>query len=239
MKTKITLLSITATLIFFASCNITGIKGNKNVVKQTREIKENFTSVKVSEGINLFLSQGDKSKVITEADENIQEFLITEVENGTLKIHFSELIGKVAAKNIYVTMPVIEKITASSAADIKAKTLISSDNLTIDASSGADIEARIETANLTCKSSSGADIDLTGNCGTANFQASSGADIDAKDLEADTVTVKSSSGGDISVFVKKSLTADASSGGDVSYYGNPEKIDINTSSGGDINKRNK
>ncbi len=239
MKTRVTLLSIATILFFLTSCSISGINGNKNVVKQTRKVSENFTSVNVSEGINLFLSQGEKPEIITETDENIQEYLITEIKNGVLNIHFSESIGKVKAKNVYVTMPEISKITASSAADVKTKTLISSKELTIDASSGADINAEIETENLTCESSSGADINLTGTGRTANFQASSGADIDAKELETNTVTAKSSSGGDISVFATKELSADASSGGDINYYGNPEKIEVNTSSGGDINKKTK
>ncbi|NOZ34123.1 MAG: DUF2807 domain-containing protein [Chlorobi bacterium] len=239
MKSKLTLLSIAAAVILFSSCNISGITGNKNVVKQSRKVTENFTAVKVSEGINLFLTQGDNPTIITETDENIQEYLITKIKNGILDIHFSKMIGKVKAKNVYVTMPEIEKITASSAADVKTKTHISSKNLTIDASSGADIKAEIETANLTCESSSGADIDLSGTCGTVNFHASSGAHIDAKNLEADTVSANSSSGGDISVFAVKELTADASSGGDISYYGNPEKLDVNTSSGGNINKKNR
>lgn len=239
MKTKITLFSISAALILFASCNISGVTGNKNVVKQTRTVKGNFTAVKVSQGINLFLSQGDTVSIITEADENIQDLLVTEQENGVLKIYFTEQVGKVAAKNVYVTMPEISKINASSAADVKTKTLISSDNLTVDASSGADIDAEINAAKLYCESSSGADIDLTGNCGTADFHASSGADIDAKDLNSENASAKASSGADISIFVKTSLSADASSGGDISYYGNPEKIDINTSSGGDITKKNK
>lgn len=236
MKTKITLFSISAALILFTSCNISGVTGNKNIVKQTRIVKGDFTAVKVSHGINLFLSQGEKTEVISEADENIQDLLITEVKSGTLNIYFKELVGK-AVKNVYVTMPVISKIMASSAAEIKAKTLISSNNLTIEASSGADIEAEINVAKLYCESSSGADIDLTGSCTAADFHASSGADIDAKDLNSENVMAKSSSGADISVFTKKSLSADANSGGDISYYGNPEKIELNTSSGGDIKKK--
>ncbi len=238
MKSKFTLLSIAAAAILFSSCTISGVTGNKNVVKETRNISENFTSVKVSEGINLFLSQAEKTSVVVEADENIQELLITKVEDGILKIYFKDMVGK-ATKNVFVSVPVIEKITASSAADVKTKTLISSKNLTIDASSGAEIEAETESENLTCESSSGADINLTGTCGKANFHASSGAEIDAKEFEADIVTAKASSGGEISLVANKEISADASSGGEINYYGNPEKTDINTSSGGDINKKNK
>ena len=239
MKTKLVFLSIAATIILFSSCNISGVTGNKNVMKQAREVTENFTSVKISEGINLYLSQKANISIVTETDENIQEFLITEIKNGTLYIHFNKMIGKVKAKNVYVSMPEISKITASSAADVKTETRISSNELTITASSGADIKAKIETTKLTCKSSSGADIDLSGTCETANFHASSGADINAKELNIENARADASSGGDISVFAVKSLTAKASSGGDISYYGNPKQKNINSSSGGNINKRNK
>ncbi len=239
MKTKSVFIIFLTVFTVFASCNISGIKGNGNVVKQKRKISNKFTEINVRHGINLYLSQGSNISVISEADENIQEFLITEVKNGVLNIYFSETTGNVKAKNVYVTMPEINKITASSAADVKLKTPVKSERLEIAASSGADIDAKTDVAELVCVSGSGADVEIKGICKTANLKSSSGADIDAEDLNAEIVTAKTSSGGDITISVSKEIFAEASSGGDITFYGNPKKTEVKTSSGGDIKQRNK
>ncbi|NPA67277.1 MAG: DUF2807 domain-containing protein [Chlorobi bacterium] len=239
MKPKQVILSaiIIATTILQA-CNISGITGNKKVVKQNRKVSENFTSVKVGEGINLFLSQGEKTSITVEADENIQDLLKTEIENGTLKIYFTDGVGN-ATKNVYVTMPEIEEISASSAAEAQTETKIVSEKLTIDVSSGAELKADIKTDRLICESSSGGETELSGTCISAELKASSGGETNAEKLEADTVTAKASSGGEVSVFVIKKIKANASSGGDILYYGNPETKDINTSSGGNVKHKTK
>ena len=70
---KLTFLSI---VIFLSlqSCIIDGwdqgISGNGNVLEETRDIS-GFTGVKVSSGIDVYLSQGSSFEVKVEADENL------------------------------------------------------------------------------------------------------------------------------------------------------------------------
>jgi hypothetical protein len=64
--------------------------------------------------------------------------------------------------------------------------------------------------------------------------ASSGSDIDASEFHTKKCTASVSSGADVRVYATEQLDASASSGGDISYYGNPEKKDINKSSGGGV-----
>ncbi len=52
-----------------------GIQGNQNVVREDRTFQSDFTKIKVSQGINLFLIQGDEVDMNVEADENIISLL--------------------------------------------------------------------------------------------------------------------------------------------------------------------
>ena len=56
------------------------------------------------------------------------------------------------------------------------------------------------------------------------------------DFEVENATLECSSGSDVKAHVTKTLNVKASSGSDVKYRGNPELLDINTSSGSDLNK---
>ena len=231
------LLSLSIIVVFFASCSFTGVKGSENVITQEREIKEQFSEVKVSMGIDLFLTQGNNVKLTIEADDNIIDLLITEVKGDVLHIYFDKNIGRVESKKVYLTMSDINSLSASSGADIVTKSKIVTDKLNLSASSGADIEAELEVKELICKSSSGSDIELKGTSNKANVKASSGSEIDAAALIASFVTAESSSGADISITANESITADASSGGDINYKGSPKEKDIEKSSGGSVRNR--
>ena len=79
----LTLLLITT---LFSSCALdmfNRVNGNRNVVTEDRSTKEDFTKIKVSTGLKLYISQGSKNKIIVEADENLQD-----LETGSSTFHF-------------------------------------------------------------------------------------------------------------------------------------------------------
>ena len=71
-----------------------GKRGNGEIVEDQREVSENFTSVLASEGIDVFITQGDSFSIEVEADENIIEFIGTDIKDGRLKVHAIENIGR-------------------------------------------------------------------------------------------------------------------------------------------------
>ncbi|XLS27780.1 head GIN domain-containing protein [Flavobacteriaceae bacterium M23B6Z8] len=225
--------------IFLSSCVVNfgeGKRGNGNVVSETREVTEDFNVVHAAEGLDVYITQGKEFSIDVEADENIIEYINTEINDGTLRIDCEEQIGRAKSKKIYVTLPEIVAINASSGSDVFGQGLIEADKLDISSSSGADIRIEVDTQNLTCDASSGADIDISGNAINLRANASSGADIDGRSLTVENCTADASSGSDISINVTKELNASASSGADVRYSGNPEIVNKSKSSAGSVTK---
>lgn len=215
------------------------VKGNGKVVTEERTVKS-FDGVSASAGIDVVITQGEKEFLEVEADENLLEYIITEVNGGKLKIHWKSgtSIRKYKKVLIHVTCKNLKSIKGSSGADIYSKGIIKTQELSISSSSAADINIVIEAGSIICKASSGSDIKLKGKTELLTASCSSGADIKAADLEADRVDAKASSGADITVTAVKEINASASSGGDVTYYGNPQVKNVRSSSGGDINHKN-
>ncbi len=211
-----------------------GKRGNGEVVEESRKVTEDFTTVYASEGLDVFVSQGNEFEILVEADENIIDLIGTDIEDGKLKIHAIENIGR-ATKNVYVTLPEVDALKSSSGADLVAQTLIRSDKITLDASSGSDIEVEVLARQVEADASSGADIKVSGKTDSFYADASSGSDIKARKLEAKTCNADASSGADISVNVTEELTADASSGADISYSGEP-KVNTKKSVSGSVRK---
>lgn len=236
--TKGFLLLFVATV--FTSCGVdlfNRIEGNRNVITEKREIDNDFSRVKASSGIDLYIKQGSKVSLTVEADENLHDYIMTEVEGDQLKIYVDGNIWRAKAKKVYLTVTSIEELRATSGSDVYSESVIKAKDLEVSTSSGADMRIEVDAENVTSSSSSGSDLRITGKSNTHSTNATSGSSIHAYGLESKDVTAKVSSGADIGVYASESIDARASSGGDIRYKGNPERVNKKTSSGGGVSGR--
>lgn len=209
-------------------------KGSGVVVEETREITNEFTTVHASEGINVYVTQGNEFKISVEADDNLIDLIATEVKNGKLKIHAIENLGN-GTKKVFVSLPEVTGLLSSSGAHLTAQNTITATNLLLDASSGAHINAETAADKLEIDASSGANIDVSGTASNVYVDGSSGANVIGKNLMTQECRAEASSGANININVSESLTADASSGGNISYTGNAT-VSKTKSVSGNVNK---
>ena len=237
---RIIVTSILSLLMFSCNFNMNwngGVKGNGNVVMETREVTESFSKIKATEGLNVYVTQGNNEAITVEADENLQELILTEIKDGVLKIHCKEQIGKASSKKINVNFKSVSALTSTSGSNLYSTNTISSDNLALKSSSGSNMKVKVKTNDLSCDSSSGSNLKVSGETVSLTADASSGSNLKAGDLKAESSEVSASSGSNLTVNTSKALIAKASSGAGVKYYGNPEMLDTNKSSGGSIRKK--
>lgn len=238
MKTPTIIITL-FTALALSSCNFNmnfGENGNGNVVSQEREVTEDFDQVKGSAGLDVYLTQGGENKIVVEADENLLQYIETDVENGKLHLTTSRNIGNSKALKVHVTFKDLNSVEASSGADIMGKSIIKSEYLSLKSSSGAGLNLEVFSKDLTAKTSSGADMTLVGKASSLNATASSGSELDAKKLLVLNGKAKASSGAEVTVNVKQRLETHASSGGEINYYGNPVSVNQNESNSGSVTK---
>ncbi|MCF7561260.1 DUF2807 domain-containing protein [Sabulilitoribacter multivorans] len=224
------------------SCNFdinlnSGVTGNGDVITENRTLNEPFSTISASEGLDVYLTQSDSESLTVEADENLHDLILTEIENGVLKIHTKKNIGKASSKKVKVSFKDISSIISTSGSDVYSTNTISVENLQLTSTSGSDMKLDVNTSVLNCKSTSGSDMRLSGKTTKLIASATSGSDIKAADLIAESSEVTATSGADITVNTSKELTAKATSGGDVRYYGNPEKVNKSDSSSGSVRQQ--
>ncbi len=234
MKLKILVLSAILISLIATSCVFSpSIKGNGNVQEQTRNVGA-FDEIEVSRGMNVYISQGDETKVVVEADENLLEIIKTENDGGVLEISAKSNIRRAKVKKVYVTTPNLSALKAFAGSNIYSENTINSDDLEISASAGSNIKFEIETHKTKVSASAGSNVTLKGVTKSFEGKASSGSNIKAKDLRAQSCEAKTSSGANIWITTEKSLKGNASSGGNIFYYGDPDTKDIERSSGGNV-----
>jgi len=228
-------------LIAFISLNLMAAIGNSDKT-QTRQVG-NFKGIKVSTGIDLYITMGTTEEVKIVANEDIIDKVITEIKGGKLHIYTKQSNnwfnwnGGNQTRKAYVTVKELVSIDASSGSDVRSENTIKGEDLKVSASSGSDVAIDIYYKNVWVDTSSGSDAKLSGKVKTLNAEASSGSDIMAKNLESKICKVRVSSGSDATVNVNDELYANASSGADIRYYGNPQVKEINKSSGGNVSQK--
>ena len=235
---------ITALIVslLLVSCNFNfgngfGVRGNGNVETVERSISDDFTEIKVSRGMDVYLTQSDNVSLSVEADKNLHDIIITEVENGVLRITTAENISYSKSKKVMLSFKDITKITATSGSDVYSTNTIVADNLELTTTSGSDMELDIEAQVAAFKSTSGSDLRVSGTTNKLYAEATSGSDIKAGNLKAKVSEVRATSGADITINTSDELYAKATSGGDIKYYGNPEKITKKDGVSGSIRKQ--
>ena len=116
------------------------MQGNGNVVRENRNIQEDFDAISISTGISARLITGEASEVIVESDENLQEMIITEVEDGVLKVYSKGNIWGRSTRKVYIKMPRVESISSQSGSNVKSEYPISASDLMLSSSSGSRID---------------------------------------------------------------------------------------------------
>lgn len=196
-----------------------------------------FTSIDVSEGINVTLTMGSKESVEVTAPEGYIDRVITEVSAaGELDIFIKG--DNAGNKGRHVEVNIVAKeinnIESSSGSSVNTTNAIKSDELDIDVSSGAHVDIKCEADKVSVDVSSGAGAKVQGSAGFFSADASSGSNIKAGNLVAQKVVADASSGANIKVHAEKEINARVSSGGSVTYAGSPEMVDVEKSSGGRV-----
>lgn len=212
------------------------VHGNGKVVSKERT-PEKASGVRASSGIDIYLTQGNKPRLVVEADENLHEYILTEVSNGVLNVYTDANIRDAEMKKVYVTLEEINTISASSAGDVVGETPVKTDDLKISASSAGDIKIEVYAESIDANISSSGDVTLSGEADVLEADLSSAGDLNAYNLKVREADVSVSSAGGADILVTDKLIARASSAGDINYKGDPKNVDAHSSSAGGIHRK--
>ena len=236
MKQKFVILTSAIISLFFSSCIFSpSINGNGKVAQENRTT-ESFDEIKVSRGMNVYISLGNETKVVVRADENLLDVIETEVIGDVLKVSTDTNIRKAKEKKVFVTTPNLKLVEAFAGSNVFSENTLKMDDLEVSASAGSNIKLEINSGSTTASASAGSNVKLEGKSESLFAKASSGSNIKAGDLATLDCTAKVSSGANIWISAKNDFKGNASSGGNVFYSGNPSNTEINRSSGGNVIK---
>lgn len=211
-----------------------------NIEKRT---VSGFHGIDVATGITLYLSEGNTEEVAVSADKTeYRDNIITEVENGVLKIHYKSKTGSVNKKSetknlkAYVSYKSLDKLYATTGAEVKIDGVLKGASFDMKANTGAQIDGDINMDNLTLDQNTGSKVTLSGKAASLKAEGSTGSKLMGEGLLTTTCNVNVNTGAKVWIQAEKELQAKASTGGQVKYKGAPSVKEIKTNTGGSISK---
>jgi hypothetical protein len=181
-----------------------------------------FHAVEVSSGIDLYLSQGQETVVISAVEAKYRDKIKTQVRDGVLKIWYESNWTDRGDKKLkaYVSFKDLDMLGASGGSDIYVDGTISVSKLSLHMSGGSDFDGKVSLDEMKVDCSGGSDAKISGNAKNLFVIASGGSDFKGYELITENCTVDASGGSDVFITVNKELNVNSSGGSDVFYKGN-------------------
>ncbi|WP_299048915.1 head GIN domain-containing protein [uncultured Polaribacter sp.] len=240
-KTLFTTLLITLTLTINAQdwWNNKKIKGNGNLITVNRTTLD-YNNIEVAGSFHVFLVKGKEGKITIEGEENIIEYLETEVSGSTLQIKFEKGVNAQTTKKLIITVPFqsLEKVSLGGSGKIKSTAVIKASYFKTNLAGSGDIALKVDAEEVASSIAGSGNISLEGNTKHLVCAIAGSGDVKAYDLKTKELSVKITGSGSIKTHVTSMIKAKIVGSGSVYYKGNPSKIDSKSVGSGDIIDKN-
>lgn len=221
----------------FLKTNVFGdvIQGEGEVRQEDRPV-EAFDRIDIGGNFKVYFTQEGPTKLVVSAENNLMEHILSEVVNGELRVYSK---NRIQSRNIQldISSSEIKQIKATAGARITGRNTITTPQLTLLGSAGAQLELEAMVEQLIVNLSAGSKAVLRGEAQEAEYEASAGSRVEAYDLEAKNVHAQGSAGSTLQVHATEKLSAEGSAGTGIYYAGTPVINELNLSAGAAIHQR--
>lgn len=232
MRSKF-LLVLSLTLAALALVGCTVVTGSGNIESEERPVGE-FSALALSGSGVVTLEQGDDYSLVVEADDNVLEWIETEVNGDTLNIGFRpgvNIVNPSRAVQYRITAPNVEEIEISGSGSVRAdQIVVERFQATVSGSGEVEI-GTLTAADVRIVISGSGEVQVSGAAQTQEITVSGSGDYEAGDLASENASITISGSGSATVWVAERMDVNVSGSGDVAYYGNPSINQRSTGSG--------
>jgi len=237
MKSYLTALILTALLISCDNPFNRTISGDGNITTSERSAS-GFKNIRCSGSYDVELTQGSPSSVKIKTDENLQSYIVTDVDGNELSIHSKEGVNLHPTDKIklYITTDKLEGFKLAGNGNVTTTNKMSGgDHLNLDISGSGDLHFDVNTPSIQSSISGTGNIYISGETKDSKIEIAGSGNYHAEDLKAENVTVRIAGSGDARLFADQSLDINIAGVGNVYYKGNAS-VSQNIAGSGKIKK---
>ncbi|MBE0639593.1 MAG: DUF2807 domain-containing protein [Bacteroidales bacterium] len=238
-STKFNLASILATMLVFISltahAQFFGVTGSGNVVKQERNVGD-FSTIKILGSADVIVTQGDRTVVQVQADDNLLENIITKVKGDALIVETEGSIRNYKKFEVLVTLSRLDGIEINGSGDLESEGVIKGNSLSISINGSGDVELELNYNHLEAQVNGSGDIEISGITGDLELDVMGSGDFSASELRLNTCNLSIFGSGDVKLNGSaSSVSVDVSASGDVNLYNlSAQDVEVSNNGSGDV-----
>ena len=227
MKTHFNIILIIVVAVLVTQCEYLDDfeKGNGDIVIEKRSVGD-FDGLRIAGNFEVILEESDQPNVQINTDENLLDYIDTEVRAGILNVTQEKKLISKSKIRIIVNYEELNNIRAMGAALIKNEDYLISEDLEIGMEGAGAIDLKIISDRLMVELSGAGVISLAGEVQEQELNLMGAGKLEAFDLDSKECDVSVGGLGGAEIYVTEKLNATIEGVGSIRYDGQPE--DINT-----------
>lgn len=223
---------------FFTSSFGQTIINDKNA--EVRNVGD-FWGIKVSGGIDVYLSQSSENALaISASSQKMKDDIDTRIVNGILVISYNSKSYSMNEKRnlrAYVSFKSLQSIEGSGACDFNIQETLQSNVLRLNLSGACELKGKMDINDMDARLSGASTAKVTGKITNLKLEASGASDMKNYGLHIENLIADLSGASDVKVFISNSLTVKASGASSLNYSGTPEKVAVHTSGASSVTQK--
>jgi len=213
-----------AGLLVWTACAAAG-----EPARETRDISQPFSEVRLVGDVDLELSQGDAVSLVIEAPREELSTIQSEVKDGVLTLRRNESRNWVFwhwfhrhwKARVLLSTPAAERLVVDGSGSVHADAWTSHALELLVSGAGNVGIGRLTVTRLHCDLFGSGNVRIAGSAAHQRIRLAGSGAYRAPDLKSQAATVSISGSGDAELWVEQTLEARIAGSGDVRYYGAP------------------
>ena len=199
------------------------ITGSGNVITESREVS-GFNGVSHTGIGRVIITQGDTESLTIQADDNLMEYITSEVKNDTLELGFDENVRFDSTSSITFTVGAIgiAEIGSTGTGSIELDELGTKNLHILKTGTGSISIGSLTATDLVVNADGTGKIEIAGTVVEQELDLKGTGNYDAPDLKSQTAQVGVTGTGSVVIWVLDALDVEITGISKVSYYGSPQ-----------------
>lgn len=180
-----------------ADCDKDHVKGNGTIKSESRDLGS-FNKIATGGSIDIVIEQGSTEGAEISTDENLMQYIITEVKGNTLSIHFKENTSISPTKlTVKIKCKELTAISAGGSGDVKTDGVLKADKLQISQGGSGDFKLNLNVSKLEISKAGSGDFKLEGKIAELELSSAGSGNLDASKTTVGDAEISMAGSGDV------------------------------------------
>jgi hypothetical protein len=213
------------------------VRGNGDVKTEERSLSD-FNGIESHGSFDVYLTTDSSYSVKVEADENLLDYIVTEVDGRELEIRTRRgySLRPSETVKVYVSAPRFRVVNSSGSGNVYGKNaILSDDDLEVGISGSGNIDLDVKAGKVSADIAGSGSITLDGEADAIRSSIAGSGDIKAANLRTREAKVHIAGSGNAALQATDKLDVEIAGSGDVRYSGEA-KVNSHIAGSGSVRK---